>query len=93
LETITNATAHQIAPGPAPASAAVESTQITVNTARNFFFAARASAHAPTIGPSSITSAYETDNAAVHAKVAHGALPATTDTKYALNTAVSTTVV
>ena len=34
-----------------------------------------------------------TDSAAVQAKVAHGALPATAATKKALNTAVMTTVV
>ena len=37
--------------------------------------------------------AYETARSSVHANVPHGALPATTETKYALNTAVSTTVV
>jgi hypothetical protein len=38
-------------------------------------------------------SAYETASAEVQAKVAHGARPATSATKYALNTAVMTTVV
>jgi len=64
-----------------------------VDQASTCFFAACASAHAPRMGPATITSAYETASAAVHANVAQGALPATTETKYALKTAVSTTVV
>src|SRR6266513_3639570 len=48
---------------------------------------------APRIGPVSRITAYEADNVAVHAKVAQGALPAITETKYALKTAVITTVV
>ena len=57
------------------------------------FFEACASADAPSIGPITITIAYDIDSAAVHANVAHSALPAITETKYALKTAVSTTVV
>jgi hypothetical protein len=93
FETMMNAIAQPTMPGPAHASATVPMTQVTVETASRRFFAACASTHAPTIGPSNITMRYDTDSAAVHANVPHGALPVTTATKYALNTAVSTTVV
>ncbi len=68
-------------------------TQPSVVASSSRFFAARMSAYAPSNGPVTITSAYETESAAVHASVAQLALPATTDTKYALNTAVITIVV
>ncbi len=57
------------------------------------FLAARRSAHAPIAGIVSITATFETASATVQASVAQSARPATTPTKYALNTAVSTTVV
>src|SRR6185369_9991159 len=85
--------AHATVPGPHQASATVPAMHTAVDQASTCFFAACASAHAPRMGPATITSAYETASAAVHANVAQGALPATTETKYALNTAVSTTVV
>ena len=59
----------------------------------SFLFAACASAHAPTNGALRSTARYETESAAVHANVAHGAFCATAATKYALKTAVITTVV
>src|ERR1700674_5564965 len=86
-------TAQATAPGPAHASATVPAMQTTVEMASRRFFAACASAHAPSSGPMTITIAYETDSAAVHAKVPQSALPVTTETKYALKTAVRTTVV
>src|SRR5471032_2788841 len=88
-----NTTAQAIAPGPVHASATVPAMQITVDQASTVFFAACAAAHAPRSGPITITIAYETESAAVHANVAHSALAATTATKYALKTAVRTTVV
>src|ERR1700694_3593793 len=87
LETMMKTTAHAIAPGPVHASAVVPAMQTTVEMASRRFFAACASAHAPSRGPMTITIAYEIDSAAVHAKVAQSALPATTATKYALQTA------
>src|SRR2546421_2691371 len=57
------------------------------------FLAACASAQAPRSGPVTRIAAYESDNAAVQANVAQGAFSATTETKYAPNTAVTTTVV
>ena len=93
FDTMTNTIASTIAPGFAKYSPAVNSTQPAVATKSSFFFAACASAHAPTSGAVSSTARYETDRAAVHANVAHGAFSATAATKYALNTAVITTVV
>src|SRR5688572_29652900 len=89
MKTIAQATM----PGPAHARPTVPTTQATVVIARSDFFPAWASAQAPSTGPATITSAYETDRPAVHANVAHATFCATTETKYALNTAVSTTVV
>jgi hypothetical protein len=45
------------------------------------------------LGMVSITMKYDTLSAAVHANVAHSALPAIPPTKYAAKTAVMTTVV
>ena len=50
-----NATAQATSPGPAPARSAVPATHATVVAARARFFAACASAHAPTMGPATIT--------------------------------------
>ena len=93
LEITMNTTAHTTAPGPDHASATVPAMHTAVVMASRRFFAAWASAQAPSSGPMTITTRYEADSAAVHRNVAHAALPATTETKYALNTAVSTTVV
>ena len=51
------------------------------------------SAYAPIIGIAIITAAFDTASVTVHASVPQSAPFATTLTKYALNTAVSTTVV
>ena len=67
--------------GPANQSSAVQVTQPTVLMARSFFFAACASAQAPMSGAVSMMRAYDTDSAAVQARVAQAALAATTDTK------------
>ena len=68
-------------PGPASASAAVDTTHPAVKIASSRFLAARRSAYAPMLGMVNITIAYETLSAAVHAKVAHSALPAMPPTK------------
>ena len=81
METIRKASASATAPGWAKQSSAVKSTQPAVESSSSFFFAACASAQAPTSGPLSSTAAYETESAAVHAKVAQDALPATPATK------------
>ena len=73
--------ARATSPGPITASNAVEHTQAKVVAASRRFFAARRSAKAPSAGMANITSAYETESAAVQAKAAHGALPATTPAK------------
>src|SRR5512147_304411 len=81
FDTITSATASATAPGAAKYSPAVNSTQPAVAARSSRFFAACASAQAPTSGALSSTARYDTESAAVHANVAHGALPATAPTK------------
>src|SRR5579862_203365 len=93
LEIAMHTTAYATVPGPLHASATVPAMHTTVEIASWRFFEAWASAEAPSTGPMTIMMAYETESAAVHTNVAHSALPAITETKYALNTAVSTTVV
>ena len=93
LDTTSAITAIARSPGPASPSAAVPATQPIVLNSSTRFFAPWASAQAPMTGAVRTISAYDTDSAAVQAKVAHGARPATTATKYALNSAVMTTVV
>src|SRR5690606_6933814 len=67
--------------------------QPTVEASSSGFLAPRASAQAPIAGIVRITSRLDRASAPVQASVAQGALPAIAPTKYALNTAVSTTVV
>ncbi len=85
--------ASPISPGPTAASAAVPATQPAVDSASHHFLRARRSAYAPIIGIATITRALDTPSISVHANVAQSAFAATTPTKYALNTAVRTTVV
>jgi hypothetical protein len=74
-------TASHRSPGPASDSKAVASTQPAVLKASRRFLLARRSASAPIDGMVSMTTALDSANALVHAKVAHDALPATTPTK------------
>jgi len=53
----------------------------TVDMSSSRRLATCASAQAPATGPRNITIAYDTESAAVQANVAHGSLPAMTDTK------------
>ena len=81
LDNTSATTASSIASGPAKYSSAVKPTQPSVVSQSSFFLPACASAQAPTSGAVSSTAAYDTDSASVHANVAHGASPATTETK------------
>jgi hypothetical protein len=55
LETMISSTARITVPGPAKYSSAVKTTQPMVDNSSNFFFAAWASAQAPTTGAVSRT--------------------------------------
>ena len=90
---MTATTAIAMSPRPASASAAVASTQPIVDMRNSHCLRACTSAYAPIIGIDSITAAFETARITVHTGVAQVASLATPLTKYALNTAVSTTVV
>ena len=85
--------AQTIVPGPANANPAVATIQRTVIAKSHFFFSARASATAPITGIARRLAAFESAITHVQTNVAQSASPATTETKYALKTAVSTTVV
>ncbi len=75
------AVAQATVPARHQASATVPAMHTTVETASMPFLAACASAHAPSGGPITITTRYEAESAAVHAKVAQSELRATTETK------------
>src|SRR6185295_6071460 len=81
LERMMSTTASATVPGPVRQSIAVKKTQPAVAMSSSRFFAACASAQAPTTGAVSRTARYDTDSAAVQAKVAQSALPATAATK------------
>ena len=85
--------AQRIVPGPANMSPSVPPTARTVATASHRFLVAVASATVPMTGMRSMLAALLIAMTTVQRKVAEGASPATTLTKYALKTAVSTTVV